>query len=175
MLLHGVPGRVLGGLLAAASALGCAAEVDDGAPGEAIGSRGDAIQGGYGDVDDAAVLGLVVSDSEGNPMRTCTATLIAPNLVLTAQHCLAQTSKFVECDSAVFGPPVEPSRVFVTTGTSMWATGTEWRSVRTIFTPSGIPKVCGRDMALMILTQTIPDAEATPIAPRLDRWVEPAE
>jgi hypothetical protein len=57
----------------------------------------------------------------------------------------------------------------------MWAAGTEWKSVRTIFTPSGVPTVCGRDIALMILRENISASEAEPMAPRLERWVDSAE
>ncbi len=167
MLARRTP-RLLGLLLipAAMSTAGCAADSDP--PAEAVVEHGDAIQGGYVDVDDRAVVGVAITNSEGDVIRTCSGTLISPNLVLTAQHCIAQTSKYVVCETSIFGPPVPASRVYVTTSSSMWSHGTNWLPARSVEAPPGLPIVCGRDMALVLLDDVVPADEAIPIPPRLD-------
>jgi hypothetical protein len=146
---------------------GCGSEVAD--PGEtALGTAAAAIEGGYGDTDDTGVIGMVVMDAQSKLVRSCSGTLISPNLVLTAQHCVASTSKFVVCDSASFGPPVMADRVFVTTQPGMWDSDTVWRSVREVSTPPGGDGVCGRDVSLLTLSDPVPADEASPKPPRLD-------
>jgi len=45
----------------------------------------------------------------------CTGTLLAPNLVVTARHCVAPPAgNTVDCSSATFGPMVAASQVNVT-------------------------------------------------------------
>ena len=53
------------------------------------GTASKGIKGGYADYTDTAVLGLVSFSNQG--MGACTGTLISPNVVLTAQHCIAPT------------------------------------------------------------------------------------
>ena len=48
------------------------------------------ISGGYSDSEDTAVVGIV--SLANNSLGICSGTLIAPNVVLTAQHCVAPTS-----------------------------------------------------------------------------------
>jgi len=152
--------------LGAAVVVGCSAGSSD--PTETIATSEQAIAGGYGDIDDRAVLGMVVTDGASKLIRSCSGTLIGPNLVLTAQHCVATTAKFVVCDSSSFGPPVAAEYVFVTTDTSMWDSDTVWRSVREVVTPTGGDGVCGRDIALLVLAEPLSAEEASPMSPRLD-------
>ncbi len=46
------------------------------------------IKGGYTDSTDKAVVGLVMFVGQG--YGTCSGTLITPNIVLTAQHCIVR-------------------------------------------------------------------------------------
>jgi hypothetical protein len=157
---------MLGGVAAALTlTLGCTAEVGDSAPDEDVAQTEQGIEGGYEDAADVAVVGLAVTDDSGHIYRTCSGTLIAPNLVLTAQHCVASTAKFVQCDNSVFGQPVDAEHVLITTGASMWDEGTAWYGAVSVEVPPGIPTVCGRDLALVILRSPLPIA---PIPPRLD-------
>jgi hypothetical protein len=156
---------LLAGLLA-----GCTIVPDS----ERVAEATDAIQGGTVDLADAAVVGVALTDANAHIRRTCSGTLIAPNLVLTAQHCVADTSPFVNCASSVFGPPVAPERIQVTSDSSMWTDDTTWVLAAEISTPPGSDAVCGRDVALVRLSSSI-GAGTTPIAPRLDASVQPLE
>ncbi len=93
---------------------------------------------------------------------------MAPNLVLTAQHCVADTSKFVDCPTSVFGAVAAASRVKVTTSASIWSGDADWFDAIEVMLPPGAPAVCGRDMALVVLAAPIDRHRAVPIPPRLD-------
>jgi hypothetical protein len=161
------------GLLFFLALAGCAgAEETEGA--ENVGQSDQAIQGGYGDLADRAVVGLAITDGGGNIDHTCSGALIAPNLVLTAQHCIASTSKFVHCGQSVFGPPTPPHQVYVTLADSMWGADTEWIPVAQVLLAPGDDVVCGRDVALLLLSASM-HKEATPLTPRLDSIAEPGE
>lgn len=152
---------------------GCAGPPDLEA-GEEVGQAAQAIQGGYSDLRDHAVVGLAVTDGNGHILRTCSGSLIAPNLVLTAQHCIAPTPRYVTCDSSLFGPPAPAARVFITQSESMWTSDTEWLPVADVMPSPGPSIVCGRDVALLMLG-TMATAGAVPLAPRLDEMAEPGE
>jgi hypothetical protein len=147
------------------SALGCTAEVLAPSDQESIAEAAQPIQGGWVDTQDAAIVGIGVLNDQGRISKSCSGTLIAPNLVLTAQHCIAATAKSVRCESATFGPPVDPRRVLVTVDPWMWNEGTTWLGAHAVEIPPGYPAVCGRDVALIILERPL---LITPLAPRLD-------
>jgi Trypsin len=154
----------------AVAAEGASTEAADGPVGEAA----QAIQGGYRDDADRAIVGLAVTDDGVHVAHTCSGALIAPNLVLTARHCIARTSKFVSCDSSVFGAEAPAARVFVTFDASMWRDDTQWTSVAQVITARGADGVCGNDVALLRLDYPVTE-KAVPLAPRLDRLAEPGE
>jgi len=133
---------------------------------EPVAQRQSAIQGGYGDDFDHAAVGVAITNNKGFFSRTCSGALIAPNLVLTAQHCIADTPKFVHCHSATFKPPVPAPRVYVTINDSMWDDA-DWIPVLEVHTAPGDGRVCGEDMALLVLGYPI-DHMVTPLVPRLE-------
>ncbi len=139
-----------------------------------VGQASEPIQGGFDDGSDAAVVGLAVTDEHGHPIRSCTGTLIAPNLVLTAQHCVADTARYVDCRTSEFGALVEASHVLVTPSESMWAPGSQWFRAAEITTPPGQKKVCGNDLALVRFDRPVADA-AAPISPGIGDDVEASE
>src|SRR5687768_5584237 len=100
------------------------------------------ISGGVADAIDVAVVGIV-DDGSG---ATCTGSLIAPNLVVTAQHCVANVLSPGECSGATFGPPVKPTRLFVTTEAMLTFDPGDYHAVAAIRIPPGGDAFCGRDI-----------------------------
>ena len=131
------------------------------------------IQGGMVDDSQKNVVGLVIQ--QGYAGGGCTGSLIAPNLVLTAQHCIAPTSSNgIACGVSSFGDPYAPRNIFVTTDTAFPQYG--YYRVREIVVPENpTSDVCGNDVALLILNQRVSSGEATPLVPRLDEPVIPGE
>jgi hypothetical protein len=170
------PRARFGWLLAAIALAGCAA-------GEEVPSRDQErtaesmqeIKGGYPDPRDRAVAGVLILDRRGHVSRTCSSTLIAPNLVLTAQHCIADAPKFIACKTATFGQPVDPAQVYVTAGDALWSANAPWIAAREVLRPPDGNAVCGRDIALVVLASPMRSSEVTPLDPRLDRPPEASE
>lgn len=159
-------GKVLTLTVAALALAGCSVEAAD----RVAEARG-AIEGGSVDVRDHAVVGVVV-DVEGGPRRACTGSLIAPNLVLTAQHCVADTAARVDCARSIFAPPVSADRVRVTTGPALWARDASWQGSAAILVPPGSRSVCGHDVALIELSGPL---DVDPLPLRLDDEVRADE
>ncbi len=119
------------------------------------------IQGG---TNDGAAHPYVVGICLGNRPNCgiCTGTLILPNLVVTARHCVQQTNEQINCATDTFGAD-EPVG-FVTTYDEIFQTTKNWHAVKAITVPQ--PKgVCGNDIALITLKAPIPSSEATPVIP----------
>lgn len=142
---------------------------------EAIGSVAQAIDGGYLDKEDTAVVGLVALSSGG--VGSCSGTLIAPNVVLTAQHCVASisTGGGVDCAKSTFGAGKKASSMFVTTKTSLTQNPADYRGTKEILIPAKGSPVCGNDIAILILSQPVPESEAVPRVPRVDSPVKKGE
>ena len=133
------------------------------------------IQGGQ--VDDgtyAAVVGIFTYNGQGGGI--CSGTLIAPNLVLTAQHCISDsdTGNGVRCGLTTFTNRAQPRNVRVTTEVQMFGGGQRFIGTE-LHVPPGSGDFCGQDLALLILENPIPPSLATPILPRLDLPPTPGE
>ena len=125
------------------------------------------IQGGQVDNDRSAVVGVRINRG-GGQFGGCTGSLIAPNLVLTAQHCVAPSPSAIVCGQSRFGDPYGANQLSVTTNTQMPLQGNGLRSVREIRVVEQNANVCGSDMAVLILDENIPNNVAEPLVPRLD-------
>jgi trypsin len=113
------------------------------------------IQGGTSDATHLFAVGVVLRAGRGAAL--CSGALLAPNLVATARHCVAQISSAnIDCATSTFGSVAAPSSVSVTTDASIRASGTAY-GVSKIIVPSASnqTRVCGNDLALLILSQTI--------------------
>lgn len=121
------------------------------------------IRGGVDDVVDVAVVGIVDQVTSA----TCTGSLIAPDVVLTAQHCVAAVLDVGPCSQGTFGPPGPAARFLVTTRAVLGFDPDDYHAVAAVRIPAGAG-FCGRDIALLRLARPVAAAEAPPIAPRLE-------
>jgi len=153
-----------GGLPACASASG------DEAPSNArLG-----ISGGQPDPLDSNVF-LLVSQRAQRAVALCSASLIAPNLLLTARHCVSEvSSEQVTCGQTTAGEPFAPERFFATNALSIDDVSSAFR-VSSISVPTDSSDICGFDIALVTLTTLVPPSVAQPLVPRIDRQVEVRE
>ncbi len=90
----------------------------------------------------------------------CTGTLVAPNLVLTARHCVddpVMTSD-VFCNNT-WSPTLHPASVTLSSSTIEGSP--QWLDVREIQVPS-TNNNCDDDMALLILANDVPSSAAKP-------------
>ena len=126
------------------------------------------ISGGVDDPNTRSVVGLATFGGGG--FGICSGSLISPNVVLTAFHCIAPlTNSFggsVDCNSTGFGNPYSASSVSVTTDQYI-SQGSKFYGVSEIVIPPG-SGVCGRDVALLILEQPVPASDTVPLTPRVD-------
>jgi hypothetical protein len=113
----------------------------------------------------------------GQTGALCTATLIAPNLLLTARHCVSpfdDESERVLCGDAVLGDPYPPSAFFATNDAQP-REGSPFFGATDVRVPAAGVDTCGYDIALIILQQSVPAALSTPAVPRIDREPTPGE
>ena len=135
-----------------------------------VGTTTSRIQGGSTDTTHLFAVGVVqLGQQEQNMVAFCTGVLLAPNLVATARHCVAQlTSTTIDCKTSKFGPLYPASEVFVTTETNI-TMNSDFRAVTSVVVPTGSDQtfVCGNDIALMILADNIdlPEYAEPVIAP----------
>ena len=159
-------------LLFAATA-GCGAVPDGGQAGRAS-TEAFPIAGGTLDMDDAAVFQEFTHYAD-DTVSLCTASLIAPNLLLTARHCVSEgAGENVVCGRTEFKPPVTGENTAATNDTAPSNKSTFYRGAE-VRVPSAGSDLCGYDIALIILSNPVPASKAAPLVPRIDRPVVPGE
>lgn len=150
-------------------ALACSAANQDGATADDV-PTGDPVETSeaivHGAVDHGrhpAVVALVIEDASGTAL--CTGALIAPDVVLTARHCVSVlASDAVDCPSS--GPQVtgdrDPSTISVVVDDSIKSAAPAATGVE-IVTPRG-DSLCDADIALLRLDHPIDGIEPLSIA-----------
>jgi MYXO-CTERM domain-containing protein len=136
--------------------------------------RAQQIAGGTADVSHQSVFLLARESKDSSAL--CTATLIAPNLLLTARHCVSPGTgdDHVLCGDSVLGEPF-PASAFFTTNDPMPRDHSAFFSAVDVRVPGQGVDTCGYDVALIILQQNVPATISVPAVPRIDREVQPGE
>ncbi len=132
------------------------------------------IAGGQADNENVNVFGMYTQSGQGGGM--CTGTLIAPNLLLTARHCVAPNlsgKEYVICGESGFGNPYPGQNVYITNDIKLSQYSTSWFQGSEIRVPVEGNDTCGFDVALIILGSNVDNV--TPAIPRIDRDVEVGE
>jgi hypothetical protein len=157
-------------LLAGASAFGCGT-----ASRERVSGDQQPIAGGTVDVSHQDV--FLLGWHEGQVGALCTSTLIAPNLLLTARHCVSPNSSDsdrVLCGEAELGEP-RPADAFFATNDPKPRQNSPFFRAREVRVPEAGFDTCGFDIALIILDENVPAELSTPAVPRIDRDPTPGE
>ncbi len=142
------------GLALAAAIAGCSGA--NGPSLEPTASSTSFIQGGTADTTHDFVV-AVVQQGSGQSFAECSGSLLGPNLVATARHCVASvSSRIVDCTVTTFGS-VAPANTIAVTPDAVLSSASNFYGVEKVIVPSGAGETsfCGNDLALLILTRPI--------------------
>jgi Trypsin len=143
-------------------------------PSADVGSSSQPVVGGYFDTSAGPTVAIFRCNGTCaftpylNPLEICSGTLIAPNLILTARHCVApeeNSSEGVLCSETTFDAPYAADNFIATPADNVNAGG-PWFIAREVdVSGQDGDLVCGNDLAVLQLRD--PYLGATPMVPRI--------
>jgi len=137
------------------------------APEEPSSATTQAVQGGAADGTAHPYAVGVCNGNKGQCQGFCSGTLILPNLVVTARHCVDPTpNKEVDCSlNEQFRVDLRHTTMWITTNNTMGTPSSPlWHRVKSVVTPADA-HICGQDIALLILDDQVAGTEAKPAIP----------
>lgn len=160
-------------LLLAVASVGCAAEAGEQTVETRVttGTTETRIFGGSKDDDGQSIPGVVaLRVGAGSTFELCSGALIAPNVVLTARHCVTKNvTTSVSCDEngrsangAHVSGDENPADIGVYVGSAPSFARRPLTTGRAIVAPSG-PYLCDSDIALVVLASPITDVAPLPV------------
>ena len=123
---------------------------------------------------------LLLKQVEGGFTPACSGTLLTQNLVLTAHHCVAELDSTdgasIECGTTEFLKTEPAASMIVSVEANVGSEGIDPFRVAQVWVPPGGSAVCGRDVALLLLSGAgVPANQATPIEPNLKADLAPKD
>jgi MYXO-CTERM domain-containing protein len=163
-------------LAVAAASVACSGSPEG--PSSSLGTSRSKIIGGTTSTADQNAVVLLIHTDRQTSFGACTGTLIAPNLVLTARHCVSNVNDApFGCkedgtpvgDGGSAGSDLKPSEFYIFTGTDRPQFGGATKKAaargKKVFHDSS-KSLCGHDVSLILLDTEIEGAEIMPL--RLD-------
>ena len=121
------------------------------------------VQGGTVDTTHNYAVGVCVGSGPGQCQLLCSGALIAPNLVMTARHCVDQSPSQIDCTNPTYntfgGLHTSVANFWITTYYQMFQGSNGWHQATKIVTTPGTA-VCGNDMAFIILSDNVTVGQA---------------